>query len=43
MRTQRCRRPRYRQITVDYGDNSCQAMDVLAHLTGDRIRNKFSA
>lgn len=29
------------KVTVDYGDNSCQAMDVLAHLTGDRIRSKF--
>ncbi|MCB0285314.1 MAG: DNA alkylation repair protein [Calditrichaeota bacterium] len=31
------------KVTVDYGDNSCQAMDVLAHLTGDRIRKKFLA
>ena len=30
------------KIEVDYGDNSCQAIDVLKHLTGERIQQKFA-
>lgn len=30
------------KIEVDYGDNSCQAIDVLKHLTGERLRQKFA-
>lgn len=30
-------------VEVDYGDNGCQAVDVLEHLTGARIRKKFEA
>lgn len=29
-------------VTVDYGDNSCEAVNVLKHLTGDRIQKKFA-
>ena len=29
-------------VHVDYGDNSCQALDVVKHLEGDRIRAKFA-
>lgn len=29
------------KIVVDYGDNSCEAVDVFKHLTSDRIQNKF--
>lgn len=29
------------KVEVDYGDNSCQAVDVLKHLTGDRIQKRF--
>lgn len=30
------------KIEVDYGDNSCQAIDVLKHLTGERVQQKFA-
>ncbi len=29
------------KIIVDYGDNSCEAVDVVKHLTADRIQNKL--
>lgn len=29
------------KITVDYGDNSCEAVDVIKHLTSERMKNKF--
>lgn len=28
------------KVTVDYGDNSCEATDVLKHLTGPHIQKK---
>lgn len=28
-------------VIVDYGDNSCQAVDVVKHLSSDRIKAKF--
>lgn len=28
-------------VNVDYGDNSCQAVDVVKHLTSDYVTNKF--
>ncbi len=28
-------------VEVDYGDNSCQAIDCLKHLTSERIQSKF--
>ena len=28
-------------VEVDYGDNSCQAVDVIKHLTSERVQNKF--
>ncbi len=31
------------KIHVDYGDNSCEALDVVKHLNGDRIKNKMMA
>ena len=30
------------QITVDYGDNSCEAVDVIKHLTSERIQVKLN-
>lgn len=30
------------KVEVDYGDNSCQAMDVVKHLSSDRLVEKFS-
>ncbi|MFH1198320.1 MAG: hypothetical protein V1720_21640 [bacterium] len=30
------------QIEVDYGDNSCQALNVLKHLTSERVQKKLS-
>ena len=30
------------KVEVDYGDNSCQAVDVIKHLTSDRIKEKFN-
>ncbi|MDX2002667.1 MAG: DNA alkylation repair protein [Chitinophagales bacterium] len=30
------------KVVVDYGDNSCQALDAVKHLNGDRIKNKFA-
>jgi 3-methyladenine DNA glycosylase AlkD len=30
------------KVTVDYGDNSCQALDVVAHLTSDRKRKNYN-
>jgi hypothetical protein len=29
------------KVIVDYGDNSCQAIDVVAHLTADRVRKNY--
>ena len=29
-------------VHVEYGDNSCEPVDVIKHLTGDRIQAKFS-
>jgi len=29
------------KVVVDYGDNSCEAIDCIKHLTGDRVRNKL--
>ncbi|MBI5219859.1 MAG: DNA alkylation repair protein [Bacteroidia bacterium] len=29
------------KVYVDYGENSCEAVDCLKHLTGDRIQEKF--
>jgi 3-methyladenine DNA glycosylase AlkD len=29
-------------VDVDYGDNSCVAMDAVSHLSSDRIKKKFS-
>jgi len=29
------------KITVDYGDNSCEAVDVIKHLTSERMKKKF--
>jgi len=31
------------KVEVDYGDNSCQAVDVIKHLTSDRIKDKFKS
>jgi hypothetical protein len=31
----------YWPIEVDYGDNSCLPLDVLKHLTGDRIQKSL--
>lgn len=28
------------KVQVDYGDNACQAIDCVAHLTGERVLNK---
>ncbi|MBD3401548.1 hypothetical protein GF420_01530 [candidate division GN15 bacterium] len=28
-------------VEVDYGDNSCNAVDVVKHLSGDRVKQKF--
>ena len=28
-------------VEVDYGDNSCKAINVVAHLTSNRIQKKF--
>ena len=30
------------KIVVDYGDNSCEAVDVIKHLTSERMKKKFS-
>ena len=30
-------------VEVDYGDNSCQALDVVKHLTSDYVLRKFGA
>lgn len=30
------------KIEVDYGDNSCEAVDVIKHLTSDRIQQKLN-
>lgn len=30
------------RVEVDYGDNSCQAVDVVKHLTSDRIKAKLA-
>ncbi len=30
------------KITVDYGDNSCEAVDVIKHLTTKRIQQKLN-
>lgn len=30
------------QVHVDYGDNSCQAIDVVKHLTSERILKKLT-
>jgi hypothetical protein len=29
-------------IQVDYGDNSCEPVDVLKHLTSDYLKKKFA-
>jgi 3-methyladenine DNA glycosylase AlkD len=29
------------KVEVYYGDNSCQAVDCIKHLTGDRIQKSF--
>lgn len=29
------------RVEVDYGDNSCEAVDCLKHLTGERVQGKF--
>ena len=29
-------------VEVDYGDNSCEPVDVLKHLTSDYLRKKFA-
>ncbi|HSG67134.1 MAG TPA: DNA alkylation repair protein [Bacteroidales bacterium] len=29
------------RVVVDYGDNSCQAMDATKHLSSDRVRKKL--
>lgn len=29
------------KVDVDYGDNSCVAMDAVSHLNSDRIKKKF--
>ena len=28
-------------VEVDYGDNSCQALDIVKHLTSDRLLKKL--
>lgn len=30
------------KVDVDYGDNSCVALDAISHLSSDRIKKKFS-
>jgi 3-methyladenine DNA glycosylase AlkD len=30
------------KVDVDYGDNSCKALDATVHLNSDRIKKKFS-
>lgn len=30
------------KVVVDYGDNSCEAVDVVKHLTSERILKKFA-
>ncbi|PHQ57680.1 MAG: hypothetical protein COC16_00025 [Lutibacter sp.] len=30
------------KIVVDYGNNSCEAIDVIKHLTSNRIKQKFN-
>lgn len=30
------------KVMVDYGDNSCQALDAMKHLTGDRVKKKLA-
>lgn len=30
------------KITVDYGDNSCEAVDVIKHLTSERLQQKLN-
>jgi len=30
------------KVEVDYGDNSCQAIDVVKHLTGDYVKKKIA-
>ena len=30
------------EIEVDYGDNSCQTLNVLKHLTSDRVQKKIN-
>ena len=30
------------KIEVDYGDNSCQAIDCVAHLTSERVQKKIA-
>ena len=30
------------KVDVDYGDNSCEAIDVVKHLTSDRVKEKFN-
>ena len=29
------------KVEVDYGDNSCKAMDLTEHLTSERIQKKL--
>jgi 3-methyladenine DNA glycosylase AlkD len=29
------------KVEVDYGDNTCQAVDVIKHLDSERMRKKF--
>lgn len=29
------------KVEVDYGDNSCEAIDCIKHLTGDRVQKKL--
>lgn len=30
------------KVEVDYGDNSCEAVDVVKHLSSDRLMSKFA-
>jgi Predicted DNA alkylation repair enzyme len=30
------------KVEIDYGDNSCEALDVHKHLTSDRVKKKFA-
>ena len=31
------------KVEVDYGDNSCEAIDVMKHLTSDHLKKKFAS